>query len=189
MDLVAYIPLISAVAIYTARLIELKTKRDVIVGPVQECLSFRLFFVVGVIVWAGSVIDHLTHGPRLQPVWFLAGWVTALSSFWIRHQAIAALGRFWSIHVEIRESHQFVTSGPFRFIRHPCYLSMLLEVICVPLLLESLTMLIVAPILYLPALAYRLRLEEAALIEKFGDSYREYMHSTPAIFPVKWPRT
>lgn len=37
----------------------------------------------------------------------------AVASFALRRAAIRALGRFWSLHVEMREGHEFVTTGPF----------------------------------------------------------------------------
>jgi protein-S-isoprenylcysteine O-methyltransferase Ste14 len=35
----------------------------------------------------------------------------------------------------------------------------------------------------------RLKLEETALVEKFGPAYQDYQRQTPAIFPYKWPAT
>jgi protein-S-isoprenylcysteine O-methyltransferase Ste14 len=39
----------------------------------------------------------------------------------------------------------------------------------------------------IPALILRLRLEEPALVEKFGDRYREYQRRVPMLIPYKWP--
>src|SRR5262249_48704256 len=111
-----------------------------------------------------------------------------LASFYLRRRAIAALGKFWSLHVEIRDTHQFVQSGPFRFMRHPTYFSMMLELLSVGLLLQAFYMLAFIPFLYFPVLLFRLKLEESALIEKFGDAYGDYQRRVPAIFPVRWPR-
>ena len=61
----------------------------------------------------------------------------AVFSFWLRARAIAALGRFWSLHVEIRENHEFVKTGPFRWMRHPVYFSMILELASICLILHA----------------------------------------------------
>jgi protein-S-isoprenylcysteine O-methyltransferase Ste14 len=45
------------------------------------------------------------------------------------------------------------------------------------------------PFIFVPALLLRLKLEEAALLEKFGASYRQYQRETPAIFPIRWLKT
>jgi len=42
-------------------------------------------------------------------------------------------------------------------------------------------------VFFVPALRQRLKLEERALVEKFGSAYAQYQRSTPALFPYKWP--
>lgn len=181
-----WLPLASVFVLYAARLIELKTKRDTIAGPVKENLTFRLFVLGGTLILAGSIAEYLLAGRGLHWVLFALGWACGLASFYIRKQAIMALGKFWSLHVEIRENHEFVRNGPFRFMRHPAYFSMILELLAFALICNAWITLIAIPLVYLPILAMRLRLEEAALIEKFGDAYREYQRTTPALFPRPW---
>jgi protein-S-isoprenylcysteine O-methyltransferase Ste14 len=109
--------------------------------------------------------------------------VVALLSFWLRLQAIKSLGKFWSLHIEIRGSHEFVQSGPFRWVRHPTYLSMIMELLAVGLILNAWWMLMLIPFLFIPALVLRIKKEEVALIEKFGEAYRDYQKTTPAVIP------
>lgn len=182
-----YIPILSAVAITAARLIEIGTRRNTIAGPVREQWSLRLFLGVGMIMFFGSIAEFVWRGQPFSRGFFAAGWVCALASFALRRRAIAALGKFWSLHVEIRDTHQFVQSGPFRFMRHPTYFSMVLELLSLGLLLKAWLMLAIIPFLYFPVLLFRLKLEESALIEKFGDAYRDYQRRVPAIFPLRWP--
>jgi protein-S-isoprenylcysteine O-methyltransferase Ste14 len=89
--------------------------------------------------------------------------------------------------VEIRENHEFVQSGPFRFVRHPVYFSMILELLASGLLSSAWWMLLIVPFAFIPALVMRLRLEEPALLEKFGDRYRDYQRRVPMLIPYKWP--
>jgi protein-S-isoprenylcysteine O-methyltransferase Ste14 len=180
------LPLIAVAILYVARMVELGTKRQVIAGPVRERWSLRIFWLVGTAIWVGAVVEYFARQQRLEWPWFAAGVGCGVASFIIRRRAIAALGKFWSLHVEIREEHQFVQDGPFRWMRHPTYFSMLLELVAVALILKAVLVLILVPLLYLPALAYRLHLEEPALIAKFGDTYRDYMSATPAFLPYRW---
>ena len=39
-------------------------------------------------------------------------------------------------------------------------------------------------LIFIPTMVARVRMEEQALIEQFGDAYRNYMRRTPAIFPA-----
>ncbi len=183
------LPPIAVAIIYLARMRELGARRETIPGEIRERWSLRIFWLVGTAIWAGALVEYFVRGLRLDWPWFLAGLACAVASFVIRRRAIAALGRFWSLHVEIREEHRFVKDGPFRWVRHPTYFSMLLELVSVTLILKATICLVLVPLIYLPALAYRLSLEEPALIEKFGEAYRQYMRETPAFLPLHWPRT
>lgn len=183
------LPVVSAVGIYVARIVELGTKRDVVRGPVKESLTLRLFILIGTAMFGCCVAEYFFLHRSLYWPTFLAGWMLAIISFGIRRRAIAALGRFWSLHVEIREHHEFVQTGPFRWMRHPTYLTMVLELVSGALILNVVYSYAIVFFFFLPTLWLRIRLEENALIEKFGDAYRTYQHTTPALFPYKWPRT
>ena len=183
-----WMPIASVVLIYFARLKELTTKRDIIPGPVREHLTLWLFVLAGSLMLVCSLGEFLWRGEAMRWPTFGAGWLCAVVSFSLRRRAIAALGKFWSLHVEIREQHQFVRGGPFRWVRHPTYLSMILELLVAPLILNARYSLLVIPLFFLPALLLRLRIEETALLEKFGHEYRRYKESTPSLLPYKWPR-
>jgi protein-S-isoprenylcysteine O-methyltransferase Ste14 len=186
-----YLPIILCIAASGVRILEMQRKRDVTSGKVQENFTFRLFVIMGAIMTVGSIVEYVIRGGifRASFSWIAlaAGIVCSIASFKLRWAAIAALGKFWSLHVEMRENHEFVQSGPFRFIRHPTYFSMILELACFPLFCSAWYMLILVPIAYMPAMFLRLRLEEPALVNKFGDTYREYQRRVPMLIPYKWP--
>jgi protein-S-isoprenylcysteine O-methyltransferase Ste14 len=177
------IPIFCALAIYTLRLIEIRTKRDTIACKVSANYTLMLFMAVGTVVFVGSIAEYFWRGKVWSWPWLIAGIVCAAFSFWLRLKAIAALGKFWSLHVEIRENHEFVRTGPFRWMRHPAYFSMILELVSLCLVLCAFYTLLIVPLLFIPALLARLRIEEAALVEKFGDTYREYRRQVWAILP------
>ena len=181
------LPIASVLVIYLARMVELKAKRDTIRGPVKENLTLRLFMLAGTFMLVGAITEFLLRHSALWWPTYVAGIACALASFAIRRRAIAALGKFWSLHVEIRESHEFVRSGPFRWVRHPTYFSMILELASIGLILNAYLSFIVAAAIFIPTLMLRLKLEETALVEKFGATYQTYQRETPAILPYKWP--
>ena len=88
--------------------------------------------------------------------------------------------------MEVRETHRFVREGPFRFVRHPVYFSMFLELLSVTMATGAFFTMTLIPLFFVPVLIMRIRMEEAALLEKFGAAYQEYRRSTPALFPWKW---
>jgi protein-S-isoprenylcysteine O-methyltransferase Ste14 len=183
----AVFPLIAAAAVYFFRVIELRTRRQTIRGPIQENLTLKLFILAGTSMFSGGLLEFFFREQRWSWLTLGVGVMCALISFTVRHRAIAALGQFWSLHVEIRENHEFVRSGPFRWMRHPTYFTMILELLSVALILEAWISLLVATFVFLPTLFYRVRIEERALVDKFGDTYRQYQRSTPALIPYRYP--
>lgn len=179
---------LSVLGIYLARIAELRTKRDTIPGPVRETGTLKRFVLVGTLMFLGGLGEFFLRQRGWNTATFVLGWACGMGSFAIRRSAIAALGKFWSLHVEIRETHEFVRSGPFRWMRHPTYFSMILELSAAALILQAPATFAVVALLFVPALAERVRLEEAALVEKFGEAYRVYQRSTPAVIPWKGPQ-
>jgi protein-S-isoprenylcysteine O-methyltransferase Ste14 len=182
-----YLPIVAAAIVYFVRIAEVNAKRETVAGKVQENLTLRLFVLIGTIMTFGSIAEYVIRGGGFSWTALIAGIVCAVISFKLRWAAIAALGKFWSLHVEIRENHEFVQSGPFRFVRHPVYFSMVLELAAFGLICSAWWMMLVIPVAFIPALIMRLRLEEPALIDKFGDAYRDYQRRVPMLIPYKWP--
>lgn len=181
-----YLPIVLVLTIVLERVRELRTNRRTIPGVRKDTLSLKLFLLCGAVVIFGCIAEYVWRG--MQPNWplMLAGVGIGLASFVIRRRAIAALGQFWSMHVEVREAHRFVQEGPFRFVRHPVYLSMFLELLSITLACGAFFTMILIPLAFVPILLMRLRLEEKALAEKFGPVYEEYQRCTPALIPWKW---
>ena len=186
--MISYLPILAVVIVYFVRIAEVKRKRDTVAGKVQENLTLQLFLLIGTVMTLGSLAEFIfVNHWEFSWIALAGGILCAIISFKLRWAAIAALGRFWSLHVEIRENHEFVQSGPFRFVRHPTYFSMILELAAFGLICSAWWMLLVIPVAYIPALILRLRLEEPALVDKFGDTYRDYQRRVPMLIPYKWP--
>lgn len=182
-----YLPAIAVALVWIERMREVCTKRDTVPGKRREVLTFTLFMICGALIFLGGIAESLIA--RREPNWWLfaIGTALAIASFVIRRKSIAALGRFWSLHVEMREGHEFVRSGPFRWVRHPVYFSMILELIGPALMLQAWLALAVVTVIFAPTLWWRLHLEERALIEQFGGAYLEYSAVTPMLLPWRFP--
>lgn len=178
----------SVLVIYLARIAELRTKRETVAGPVREQTTLRLFVLAGTAMLVGSIVEQLRFQRPFNAGLFVAGWAFAGASFAIRRSAIRALGRFWSLHVEIRTQHELVKEGPFRLVRHPVYTSMIFELLAFALLLQSMYTAIGVLFVFVPTLVWRIVTEEQALVAKFGDAYEEYRRTTPSLVPAPWKR-
>ncbi len=84
--------------------------------------------------------------------------------------------------VATRKEHKLSTSGPYRWIRHPLYSFGTLAFLSLGLIADSWFIVLLAVLAFI-LLATRTPNEEAHLIEKFGDEYREYMKRTGRYLP------
>ena len=96
--------------------------------------------------------------------------------------AAGTLRRFYSSTLVIREDHQLVTHGVYRFTRHPIYLGVIMGCIGVPVFVSSLYGLLTMSTL-IPLLLSRIRIEERILTDEFRDAYRTYKEATSKLVP------
>lgn len=106
--------------------------------------------------------------------------IAALVMFFLSHRA---LGRNWSISLEVRASHRLVTEGVYRHVRHPMYAAFWLWALAQALLLPNwiagLSGLLGFGTLYW----FRVSKEEQLMLDTFGDAYRAYMARTARLVP------
>lgn len=95
---------------------------------------------------------------------------------------LRALGPNLTDTVVTRKAHTLVTDGPYRWVRHPFYLSALLGGVGTALLAASL-LILAATLLVYGLLVVRTPLEERHLAERFGEAYEEYRRAVPAFWP------
>ena len=98
--------------------------------------------------------------------------------FWV----FRAIGKNITPTVATRRDHELVTSGPYRWVRHPLYSVGTSFFVSLSLVAANWFMGL-ASLLALAMLLVRLPKEEEKLIERFGDEYREYMKRTGRLLP------
>ena len=118
------------------------------------------------------------------PDWvFYPGIFLMLLGVAVRQWAIAVLGRFFSLNVQVVEDHRVVDKGPYRLIRHPSYTGLLITFIGISLAVQSLAALLVLPAVFTVAFGYRISVEEKTLLTELGDNYASYMKRTKRLIP------
>jgi len=93
------------------------------------------------------------------------------------------LGRNWSLVARMRSDHELVRTGPYARVRHPIYLGMLLFLLALAVALGHWAQLIVAIPVFLAGTTIRTHLEDGLLEQQFGETFRAYRSSTPALIP------
>jgi protein-S-isoprenylcysteine O-methyltransferase Ste14 len=94
-----------------------------------------------------------------------------------------ALGRNWSIVARTRSDHELVQNGPYARIRHPIYLGLLMFLLGLAIAYGHWLQLVVAVPLYFAGTKIRTSIEDRLLEQRFGDAFRDYRKSTPALIP------
>jgi methyltransferase len=105
---------------------------------------------------------HFLHRPW-QPV--LAGGMALLilGTMGLRYWAIHSLGSHWNTRVIVLPGAELVAKGPYRWIRHPNYLAVILELAAIPLFHGAWWTAIAFGLANLVVLRHRIRVEEQAM--------------------------
>jgi protein-S-isoprenylcysteine O-methyltransferase Ste14 len=116
----------------------------------------------------------------------ITGLILILSSVGLHIWARAHIRGLYSGHVEVQADHRLVQSGPYRSIRHPGYAGFLVMALGLAIGYSSWIGLAAILVLFLPGLAYRMRVEERLLTEQFGEEYKLYSQTTKKLIPGIW---
>ena len=146
------------------------TRRLLAAGAVEHGRSHFPLFVALHTLWPLALAAEVLAGPaRPGPAWpvWLAMFAAAQA---LRYAAIAALGERWSVRVLALPAAPLVRRGPYRWLRHPNYLAVIVELAAAPMIFGAWRTALAASAVNLAALALRVRVEERVL--GIGDGAR-----------------
>jgi protein-S-isoprenylcysteine O-methyltransferase Ste14 len=113
-------------------------------------------------------------------------WLGALLfgvAIWLLWRSHVDLGRNWTPTLGLREAHTLVTRGVYHSIRHPMYAAHLLWGLAQAMMLHNWIAGASLIALLVPQYLLRVGDEEAMMLERYGQAYREYMERTGRILP------
>jgi methyltransferase len=102
----------------------------------------------------------------------VAALVGAVAAQGLRYWAIRTLGERWSTRVIVLPGAEPITSGPYRYMRHPNYLAVILEMICVPMVYGAWITAIAFSIANGLLLLVRIQAEEHALGPRWSQAFQ-----------------
>jgi protein-S-isoprenylcysteine O-methyltransferase Ste14 len=97
--------------------------------------------------------------------------------------ATRQLGKQWRYEAALSEDHELIRSGPYRWVRHPIYASLLGMLLAVGTAWTWWPMLVASVIFYLIGTEIRVRAEDRLLASRFGEEFVVYKRTTPAYLP------
>lgn len=131
---------------------------------------------------ASFLVEVVMLDRSLSPFW------PAILSLFIMTQSlriwsIQSLGKFWNTKVLILPDASIVKAGPYKFLRHPNYTIVVLEILLIPLMFQAFYTAIVFTLLNAWMLSVRIPLEEKALSER-TTNYATYMEGRNRFSPT-----
>jgi methyltransferase len=169
-------PFILAAVMIAQRLTELAVSALHLrrVQPLGACeygrAHFPLIVAVHVLFPISLILELTHHGAHTGawPIW-LAVWLSAQV---LRYSAVYALGDRWNVRVVVVPGMPLVRSGPYRWLRHPNYVAIVMEFIAAPMMFGAWRTAILISVLNALALTVRIRCENDALQRAAVDSSR-----------------
>lgn len=135
-------------------------------------------------VAAALAVSLVTPAAGAPGMWLAAGLCLMGAGVEVRIWAIDTLGPWFTYDVRVELGQHLVTTGPYRWMRHPSYTGALLAAAGVGVALGSPLTVVAALTPPLLAVRYRVRLEESALRRAFGPAWAAYARRTPRYVPA-----
>jgi methyltransferase len=141
----------------------------------QLMVAIHFYFFVSLIVESVLGRPELnSYWPLLVAVFFIA----QVCRIWV----IMSLGRYWNTKIIVLKDAEVVAKGPYRFIKHPNYLIVTIELFIIPLIFNAYWTLFVFGILNQLILAIRIPLEEEVLMQQ--TNYKGKLNSKRRFIPL-----
>lgn len=146
-------------------------------------LTSVLYFFTGLVI----VFEFFNMNREMNSYLTVIGLITFLFAATLRYWSIKTLGDQWAIHAigpsQLNHERVLVTTGPYKYVRHPIYLSYVLDLLGLTLALSTFYSLILVVTVNAPSYILRSKLEERSSIKRLGDDYVKYKEKISFMFP------
>lgn len=148
---------------------DLKARR----GMALEALAYCVLFIHPPQFWSSPAA-----------AWRLtAGIASAIVAFCLSWNAIRHLAHQWRVDAALNNDHNLVVTGPYGYVRHPIYASMLCMFLMNAAFLGTWPGWIIGSALFIFGTEIRVRAEDRLLHERFGDMFYKWRQRVPAYIP------
>lgn len=120
---------------------------------------------------------YAVYGASLALMWAGIG---------LRWWSFHTLGQYFTVHVMTSPDQPVISNGPYRLLRHPSYLGILLILTGVGLSYGNWLSVAALVGMTLAGFVYRIRVEEAALAGALGSAYTSYASGRKRLVPFVW---
>jgi protein-S-isoprenylcysteine O-methyltransferase Ste14 len=153
-------------------------------GPYDRGNMILVGSTTGIGLWLPLIMVFL--GVAAFPI-SLVGELVALavmaSGVGIRVWAAITLGAYYTTTLMTSEGQKVVTSGPYKFVRHPGHLGEIMIWTGLAVVSNNLVLLFLLPAMFVAVYLYRISAEERMLVKELGDDYASYQRRTRRLIP------
>ncbi len=146
-------------------------------------VAFLLEAILPFVVYGGPLTLSFAGDSAFQIIGILAWFLGGALGLWGQRE----LGKYTRLEIAVFGDHRLVTTGPYRWIRHPLYTALLTMIAGAALFLLNALLLALVP--FAIAIALRRALLEEELLssgEGFGEEYENYVRRTGRFLPRWW---
>jgi protein-S-isoprenylcysteine O-methyltransferase Ste14 len=154
--------------------------KEVTIQDKGSNLVLRVSLYVSIVIAFFLAVNNTA---MLSHWFFYLGIVLIVVGIIVRQWAIFTLGRFFTLTVGIQKNQKVVDYGPYRFIRHPSYLGLLIALLGIGVALQSWEGVLAIMVISGLAIGYRIYIEEKVMVLELGDDYVQYMKRTKRLIP------
>lgn len=124
---------------------------------------YKYMVVIHTFLLIGALVEVWASRPNLQPLLFWGFFALAMGSQALRWWCIGTLGKRWNTLVVIIPGLSAISGGPYRWLKHPNYVAVVIEGIALPMVGSAWRTALIFTVLNIFVLSARLKSENAAL--------------------------
>ena len=163
----------------------LRQKRGSSISASGDKGSLRLLYLL---IWVGYFLSFSFASAKFGRIYhwnifFTLGSIVALTGLAIRILALRTLRKYFTYSVARVENHKLITTGLYRYIRHPGYLGQLIIFLGISLSLSNWLSILSMVIPVSVGFLYRIHVEEKFMFEQMGAEYAAYQKRTDKLIP------
>jgi protein-S-isoprenylcysteine O-methyltransferase Ste14 len=117
---------------------------------------------------------------------FAAGMVIMVAGVVLRGWSFLALGENFTAVIKVSPDQPVAAHGPYRLLRHPSYAGGLLAEVGIAVASANWLCVAVFAVAWTAVIAWRIHIEETALLSALGDRYRSYASQHKRLVPLVW---
>jgi methyltransferase len=140
---------------------------------------YRVMVTMHALFLAACAAESVLLAHTISPIVSMVALAAALGAQLLRYAAVATLGERWNTRIIVKPGGAPVTRGLYRWIRHPNYVAVIVEIVALPMIRGGWITAAVFTLANSMVLAVRIPAEERAL----GTTYSEALGGVGRFFP------